>query len=215
MKWLRAVHHVESLAQACADMATRPASIFPLRVTQMWAVGEILGPPREDLQHVTVALCVDLPPEAVAWCSQPPGAQHWANATRLANNPVLAWWRSAHAPVWNHCIDRPVQVWDEANGVDEEVLAALRDGRGQSLRPAAPAPQLLRARLDEELAVSLHALRACTRDYEDRRWSPGKLEPIADALWRAGDGYLDVLDAVRDARPDGTRADEVPRYKFM
>ena len=199
MKWMRAVHHVQSLAESCAEMATRPVSIFPLRVVQMWAVGDILGPARDDLEFVRVALCVELPPDAVAWWSEPPGAQHWANATRLAKNPVLAWWRSAQAPVWNHRVDRPLRVWDEADGVQEEVLAALREGRGESLRPAAPPPELLRARLNEELAVSLHALRACTKDYEDRRWSPGKLEPVADALWRAGDGYLDVLDAVENA----------------
>jgi hypothetical protein len=196
MKWERAVHHVGSLAGACADLATRPSSIFPLRVTQLWVVGDLLGPPR-DLDTVTVALGVDLPVEEVPWWSEPPGAQHWANATRLAKNPVLAWWRSAHAPVWNHRIDRPALVWDDAGGVREETLAALRDGRGESVRPAAPAPDLLRARLDEELAVSLRALHAHTRGYEDRRWSPGKLEPFADALWRASNGYLDVLDAVR------------------
>jgi hypothetical protein len=196
MRWERAVHHVESLAQACADMATRPHAIFPLRVTQMWVTGDILGPPR-DLETVTVALCVDLPVDEVPWWSEPPGAQHWANATRLAKNPVLAWWRSAHAPVWNHRINRPALVWDDANGVREDTLAALRDGRGESVRVAAPAQDQLRARLHEELAVSLRALRTCTRAYEDRRWSPGKLEPVADALWRATDGYLDVLDAVR------------------
>ncbi len=196
VKWQRAVHHVESLAHACVDMAPGPTSIFPLRVTQLWAVGDVLGPQRE-LETVTVALCVDLPVEAVAWRSEPPGAQHWANATRLAKSPVLAWWRSAHAPVWNHRIDRPALVWDDVAGVREDTLAALRDGRGESVRSAAPEPERLRARLDDELAVSLSALRACTLAYEDRRWRPGKLEPVADALWRAGDGYLDVLDAVR------------------
>jgi hypothetical protein len=198
MKWERAVHHVESLAQACADMATRPPSIFPLRVTELWVVGDLLGLPR-DLETVTVALSVDLPVDEVPWWSEPPGAQHWANATRLAKNPVLPWWRSAHAPVWNHRIDRPALVWDDANGVREDTLAALRDGRGESVRLEAPAPDLLRSRLDEELAVSLRALHAHTQTYEDRRWSPGKLEPVADALWRASNGYLDVLDAVRRA----------------
>ena len=81
----------------------------------------------------------------------------------------------------------------------EETLAALRDGRGETVRSTAPADDLLSARVREELAVSLRALRACTQTYENRRWSPGKLEPVADALWRAGDGYLDVLDAVNRA----------------
>ena len=195
MKWSRAVHHVESLSQACAEIAIRPPSIFPLRVTQLWAVGDLLGPPR-DLETVIVALCVDLPADEVPWWSEPAGAQHWANATRLAKNPVLAWWRSAHTPVWNHRIVRPALVWDDADGVRQDVLDALRDGRGESVRTDPPPEDLLRSRLDEELAVSLRALRRCTQAYEDRRWTPGKTEPVADALWRAGDGYLDVLDAV-------------------
>ncbi|GAA1821717.1 hypothetical protein HC028_22890 [Planosporangium flavigriseum] len=198
MNWTRAVHHVESLAKSCADMATRPPSIFPLRVTQLWAVGDILGPPRE-LETVTVALSVDLPPEAVPWWSEPPGAQHWANATRLARNPITAWWRSAHAPVWNHRIVRPALVWDSADGVRADTLAALHDGRGESVRIPAPDPDALRERLQEELSLSLSALRTGTHTYEERRWSPGKLEPVADSLWRASDGYLDVLDAVQRA----------------
>jgi hypothetical protein len=195
MKWARAVHHLESLAQTCAEMATRPASIYPLRVTQMWAVGDILGPER-DLEIVTVALCVDLPIDEVAWWCEPPGAQHWSNATRLAKNPVLPWWRSSRGPVWNHRIDRPALVWDDADGVQEDTLAALRAGRGESVRITAPTPQELRTRLHDELVVSLHALRACTQAYEDRRWRPGKLEPFSDALWRASDGYLDLHDAI-------------------
>ncbi|MGC9669890.1 DUF7711 family protein [Planosporangium sp. 12N6] len=195
MKWTRAVHHVESLARACADMATRPSSIFPIRVTQLWAVGDVLGPPR-DLEAVTVALSVDLPVDEVPWWTEPHGAQHWASATRLTKNPIVAWWRSAHAPVWNHRIDRPVLVWDGTDGVREEALVALAEGRGEALRPAAVDPDLLRERLRDELAVSRRALRARTQTYEQRRWSPGKLEPVADALWQVSSGYLDVLDAV-------------------
>jgi hypothetical protein len=176
-------------------MITRPLTIFPLRVTQLWAVGDILGVPR-DLEAVTVALCVDLPVDEVAWWSEPPGAQHWSNATRLAKNPILPWWRSARGPVWNHRIDRPALVWDHLTGVREDTLAALREGQSESVRTAAPTEDELLERLREELTVSLRALRARTRNYEQRRWSPGKLEPVADALWRASDGYLDVRAAV-------------------
>ena len=42
MRWDRAVHHVAALARSCADMATNPVS--SIRVTQLWAVGDILGP---------------------------------------------------------------------------------------------------------------------------------------------------------------------------
>ena len=195
VKWTRAVHHVESLAQSCADTATRPSSIFALRVTQLWVAGDLLGPPR-DLELITVALCVDLPVDQVAWLSEPTGTQHWASATRLTKNPVLPWWRSVHAPVWNHRIDRPAMLWDDATGICQDTLSALRDGRGESVRLPAPEPDALTARLRDELRVSLGALHACSIAYEDQRWRPGKLEPVADALYRASAGYLDVLDAI-------------------
>jgi hypothetical protein len=60
MKWTRAVHHLEALAQTCAEIATHPCSAFSLRVVQLWAVGDILGAVR-DVETVTVALAVDLP----------------------------------------------------------------------------------------------------------------------------------------------------------
>ena len=64
MKWSRAVHHLEELAHVCADMAGRPATIFPLRVTALWAFGNVLNS-RDDLDWLSVVLAVDLPLEEV------------------------------------------------------------------------------------------------------------------------------------------------------
>jgi hypothetical protein len=192
MKWSRAIHHVETLAQSCAE--TMGSSIYSLRVAGLWAAGDLLEPP-QDRDWVRVALTVDQPAADVPWFGEPRGSQHWANAVRLTKNPVTPWWRSVHAPVWNHRIVRPVLVWDSAGGIREEVLEALRDGRIEELRPPAPGDDESRERMRAELAVSLAALRASTETYDRRRWSPGKLEPVADELWRASDGYLDVLAA--------------------
>ena len=195
MKWTRAVHHLEGLASKCAELAAGPASIHPLQVVQLWAVGDILGNQR-DLDWVKVAVVVDRPVDEVPWLSQPPGSQHWSSATRLAQNPIVALWRSARAPVWNHYIERPAPLWDLASGVAEETLAALREGRGEEVRIPAPTPAEFHRRLEEELAVSLRALRARSEAYDAKRWRPGRIEPASDALWRATDGYLDVLDAI-------------------
>lgn len=202
MKWSRAVRHVEELAAKCGEVAGLPSSIHPLRVVRLWAVGDLLGEPR-DLERVTVAVVVDLPVDDVPWLSEPHGAEHWANATRVAKNPIRPLWRSSRAPVWNHHIDRPALVWDSVDGTVGETLAALADGRGEDVRLPAPGPDELRARLRDELVVSLRALRRHTRAYEDKRWSPGKLTAVSDALWRVGDGYLDVLDAVARVERDG------------
>jgi hypothetical protein len=180
------------MAEACGDKAR---AFSPLRVTEFWAYGEILGAQRE-LEGVRVAMAVDLPVEDVPWLSLPPGSQHWSNATRLTQSPLRPLWRSAHAPIWNHWIERPVLLWDSATGVAEKALAGLREGQGESLRPPAPTPDELRARLEDELAICLRSLRGQTRLYDDERWRPGKMEPVADALYRASDGYLDIMDAM-------------------
>jgi hypothetical protein len=198
VKWSRAVQHVEELAAKCGELAA--GSIQPLRVVEVWAVGDILGAPR-DVERVTVALVVDLPVDDVPWLSEPPGAEHWANASRVSRNPIRPFWRSSRAPVWNHCVDRPALVWDAVDGTVEKTLAALADGRGEDVRLPAPGADELRARLRDELAVSLAALRRHTRAYEDKRWAPGKLTTVSDALWRVSDGYLDVLDAVTPDHP--------------
>ena len=142
MKWSRAVHHLEELANSCSDMAGRPATIFPLRVTELWAFGDVLTnhvqTQQDDLEALQVALAVDLAVEDVAWLCHPAGAEHWAHATRLSKNPVLALWRSRRAPVWNHRIHRPLLIWSEPGGIGTEAIAALRDGAAEPLRLPEP-----------------------------------------------------------------------------
>jgi hypothetical protein len=196
MKWSRAVHHLEELAHGCADMATRPVTIFPLRVTSLWAFGEVLTG-QSDLDALEVVLAVDLPTDEVAWLCPPAGAEHWSHAIGLAKNPVIPSWRSTRAPLWNHVIRSPLLIWDEQGGVATNTMSALREGAANPLRLPEPAPQEMVSRLEDELAVSLHALSSASATYERRRFSPGKLEPVADALWRASAGYLDVLGAIR------------------
>lgn len=185
MKWTRASQHVEALATAC-----EAARALPLPVTRLSVFGPFLAA-TQDLAAVDVAIEVDLP--EVPWRSVPQGAAHWANATKLSRNPFSPVWRSAQAPVWNHFVVRPVPVWTVSDGVLTDTLAAIQDGT--VARPDAPGPGELRDRIEAELAVSLAALRSCTRAYEEKRWRPGKLEPVADALWSVTDGYLDLLDA--------------------
>jgi hypothetical protein len=173
-----------------------------LRVTSLWTFGAVLTS-HDDLDALPVVLAVDLPVDDVAWLCSPAGAEHWSHATRLSKNPMVALWRSTRAPLWNHRIQRPLLIWDEHGIPDEPVavaadgLSALRDGTAEALRLPEPTPGEMASRLEAELAVSLRALESTAGVYEQRRFSPGKLEPVADALWRATAGYLDVLGAVR------------------
>ncbi|MDX8047809.1 hypothetical protein SK571_00310 [Lentzea sp. BCCO 10_0798] len=192
MKWTRAVHHLAELAEKCGDL---PASFFRFQVVEVWVFGELLDVPR-DVDTIEVALVTDLPVDEVPWLSEPAGAEHWANSTRLSRNPFEARWRSKDAPVWNHRIERPALVWSAADGMNEETLVAISDGTGELVRQAAPSPEELRKRVEDEFDVSLRALRRVNQAYTDHRWSPGKLTPYSDALWRTTTGYLDLLDVV-------------------
>jgi hypothetical protein len=186
------VHHLVELAEKCDDL---PGSFFRFQVVELWVFGELLDVPK-DLEIIEVALVTDLPVDEVPWLSEPVGAEHWANSTRVSRNPIDALWRSKDAPVWNHRIERPALVWSAVDGINEEALVAVSDGTGELVRTAAPAPEELRKRLEDELAVSLQALHKANQDYTDRRWSPGKLTPYSDALWRTTTGYLDLLDVL-------------------
>ena len=195
MKWLTAVGHVRRLAEQCAEMAELPSRFQAVPVSALWAVGDVLGEAC-DLDWVKVALSVDLPVGEVPWFCTPDGAAQWSEATRLSKNPVGVWWRSVHAPIWNHRIVCPVLIWDRASGVREDALAALRDGRGAELVQARPTAEEFAGRMADELAVSRAALVARTADYDAKRWGRTRLEKIADPLFEASLGYLDVLEAL-------------------
>ena len=194
MKWLTAVGHVRRLAEQCVEMAELPSRFQGLPVSALWAVGDVLETAR-DLEWVKVVLVVDLPVSEVPWFCTPDGAAQWSEATRLSKNPVGAWWRSAQAPVWNHHIVRPLLVWDRAGGLREDALRALREGRGAELGQAAPTAEEFAARMLDELVVSRAALVARTADYDAKRWGRTRLEKLADPLFEASLGYLDVLEA--------------------
>lgn len=184
---------MRQLADAASDLVESPAASFALPVTQLWATRELLEAPRDDLDWVTVAVVVDLPVAEVPWLTKPKGAEHWENATGAAKKPVVTLWRSAHAPVWNHYLERPALLWERETGLAEDVMRALNEGHGEVIRTQAPSADELRARLHDDIAVSLDALRERTQAYEKRRWAPGKLTPASDALWEASNGYIDLL----------------------
>lgn len=184
---------ITRLAEQCDEMMRLPAALGSLRVTQFWAIGDVLGPARQDLEWLRVAAVVDLPVDEVPWWCAPVGASWWCDRTRASKNPVTIWWRSAGAPVWNHRVTTPLLVWDEARGIQGPAVDAIRDGRGASLAISAPTHEEYVVRMQEELSVSLDELRRRTLEYEAEHTT--RLGIRADALFDAARGYLDVLDA--------------------
>ncbi|MGI4894988.1 MAG: DUF7711 family protein [Janthinobacterium lividum] len=200
MKWTTAVRTLTDVGAACTKAAAIPSAVMPLRITSAWVHGVLLGPRRDavdDLDGVAVALAADVAEDACPWLTQPTGAGQWLNATGMEKRPVALVFRSAHAPIFNHRVQRPVRFWDVEGGVDSAVLAAIDTGEGERLRPGAVSAAELTARVGAELAVSLAAVRAASADFDGHRWAPGSPLKRADALAAAVTGYLDLLEMSR------------------
>lgn len=215
VKWSTAVGQLRRLAEQCQDLADSPSSLNVLRATQVWAVGEVLGVPR-DLDWVRAAVCVDLPAEDVPWMCLPEGAEYWADVTRASKHPVAIWWRSSRAPVWNHRVVRPVLVWEATSGIREESMAALRAGNGGLAGLAPASKEDFVTRMDDELQVSLAELRLRTHEYESEHTT--RLGVRGDRLYTAASGYLDVLTAMNacpapDASTVGIEGQAAPAMK--
>ncbi|WP_369052467.1 DUF7711 family protein [Kineococcus terrestris] len=201
MRWTTAARQLEKVAAGCAHAARLP--FLGLRVEEAWVHGRLLGPREDDVPDgaVAVALVCDAARDDVPWGRAPAGAQHWLGAAGLATLPVAVVFRSAAGPVAGHAVQRPVRFWSREDGVDEDVLRAVRDGDAERLRPPAPEPERAAADLAEEARVSLAALRRASADYREHRWGGGSPVARADVLADVVAGWLDLLDA--GAAPPG------------
>ncbi len=174
-------------------------------VTAAYVYGELLDGP-EDLDAVQVALVVDLPPDQVTWRADPPTAAAFAELTRLSKLPVRWAWRPVLWPVWNHEVRGPVRFWS-LDGPDEQALAALDERRFDQLRRLVPEPAEELEQLEGELASSRAHLKLVTDAYWDREWRrehKGVGAYPEHHLWRAAEGYLDLLAAVERRHAERT-----------
>ena len=90
---------------------------------------------------------------------RPAGVAAWADTTRVSKYPLVRWWRSTHAPVWNHRIVAPVVLWDEGHGTHVEAIDAVREGREATLGLTGPDREAFVTRMEDEdvLAAQSHA----------------------------------------------------------
>jgi len=201
VKWTTALATLEQVGERCAHVAAQPVGIIRLQVSEAWVFGPLLGPVRaevDDVDGVRVALVTDAAAADLAWGTQPTGAGQWLAASGLEKRPVRLVLRPGDGPVGNHAVDRPVRFWSREDGLDHDVLRALRAGDGEHLRPEPPTAEEAQRQLAAELTVSLAAVRRTSADHAAHRWAPGNPLKRSDALAAAVAGYLDLLDA-RDA----------------
>lgn len=198
MKWTTALSTLEQVGERCAHVAAQPPGIIALRVQEAWVFGPLLGPVQpevDDVDGVRVALVTDAASADVAWGTRPVGAGQWLAASGLEKRPVHLVLRPGDGPVANHAVERPVRFWSRTEGLDHDVVRALRAGDGEHLRPEPPSAREAADQLSADLAVSLGAVARTSADYDGHRWAPGNPVKRADALAAAVGGYLELLAA--------------------
>ncbi|MGH3918668.1 MAG: DUF7711 family protein [Egibacteraceae bacterium] len=125
VRYRRAVEKLRFLADRCQWTTRLPADEPFLH--EAYVFGEILNG-ADLIECLNVAFALNLPPEEVPWCSQPPGTAWLVDNLRLDKGGIAYWWRSRHEPVGNHVIRDPVRFWS-LDGTDEAVLDTLRERR--------------------------------------------------------------------------------------
>lgn len=198
MRYRRAVERLRMLAEECERTKRIPADEPFLR--EAYVFGDLLDGP-DTVEVIEVVLVLNLPPEEVAWETQPPGTMWLVDFLRLDKGGIAYWWRSHRDPVANHRIRGPVRFWS-LEGVEKGVLEALRERRFEVARQAAGGGEPVVAQVEGDLGTALEHLRAVHEAYWDRRWRRehrGLARYPEHHLWEAVQGYLDLLD-VRDER---------------
>ena len=196
MQYRRAVQKLYDLAEACQSTTALPGE-GPF-LCEAYVFGDVVGGV-DPLEWVQVAFTLNLPPEKVPWGSQPWGTPWLVDRLRLDKGGFGYWWRSRHEPVSNLMIREPVRFWS-LDGIDVQVLDALRDRRFADLPRQTASPAELRRRTEADLDRALNQLRVVRDMYWDRDWRHehrGGGRYPENHLWEAADGYLDLLDAVR------------------
>jgi hypothetical protein len=202
MRYRRAVEKLRELAQACESVKGWPTEDPFLLAAYVF--GDVLRG-ADPLECVEVVLVLNLPPQEVAWGSNPHGTEWLADRLRLSKGGFIYWWRSHLDPVANHHIRGPVRFWSHA-GPDEDVLEALAEHRFDDLPRVATSPDAMREKLAAELGAALSHLHAVHDSYWDRDWRRehrGGGRYPEDELWEAVHGYLDLHDSAKSVtQPD-------------
>ncbi|WP_181449391.1 DUF7711 family protein, partial [Nonomuraea aridisoli] len=193
VRYRRAVERLRMLARACEQ--TRRVPVDEPFLREAYVFGSLVDG-ADPVEPIEVVFVLNLPPEEVAWGTQPPGTAWLVDFLELDKGGVAYRWRSRHDPVANHRIREPVRFWSLA-GIDEAVLDALEGRRFELLRQGHPEARTERADVTEELRTALEHLRAVHEAYWDRKWRRehrGLSRHPEHHLWEAVHGYLELLD---------------------
>jgi hypothetical protein len=193
-----AIGHLVEVAEVATErLRLRDTDIgWPLE--ELWVTGDLLGP-ADTLEAGSVVLVLDVPIDELPWLALHPAGQWVGEQLRLGKRPILWCYRPLIGPVWNHEHRRLVRFWSARDGLDTDVIDALRDRRIDRLTVVEPSEDALTEQVREELSASRRHLRSVLDSYWDNNWRrehKGYDESPEDHLWRAATAVEDMLAAL-------------------
>jgi len=190
-----AVRHLVEVADAASDgLRFRDTEIgWPLQ--EVWVTGALLEPV-DELEHGSVMLMIDLPPDEMPWLAVHPAAEWIGDQLRLGKRPL--WWsyRPTAWPPWSYRDRRVARLWSITSGPDDEVIEALLTGLPTTVLE--PEQSELLEQLGVEHAVAKAHLRSILDTYWDQGWRRANRHDASpeDQLRRAATAVVEIEAAI-------------------
>ena len=190
-----ALRHLVELAEAASERLRFRSTELGWPLEELWVAGALLDS-IDELDHGSVVLMLDLPPDELPWLAAHPAAEWIGDQLRLGKRPL--WWsyRPTAWPPWTYRDRRVARFWSATTGLDEELIEALRTQRPVTI------VEPTQAQLVEQLGIELPAAKAHLRsilghywDHEWRRTNRHDTSP-EDQLWRAATAVTEIEAAI-------------------
>ena len=197
MKRSTAIRHLVGLAEESSRLAALPNFDWP--VDEMWVAGEVMDG-LSTFDGVTVILLLDVPAEKLTWLALHPIEAGVVESLRLSKLPVWHRMRPVGGPAWNAVERRVVRFWHASEGLDWQLIEALR--LGERVEAVEVSADEYVQQMETELVGSRAHLKSVLNDYwkpdwrrEHRGWG---VYP-EDHLWRAAEAVHDIEAALNRA----------------
>jgi len=190
-----AIRHLVELADVASDGLRFVETEIGWPLAEVWVTGALLDAV-DELEHGSVVLMIDLPPDELPWLAVHPTAEWVGDRLRLGKRPLSWSYRPAAWPPWTYRHRRVVRFWSATGGVEHDVIDALRTGRLATV--VEPEQDALRDQPGVEHAVARAHLRAILDRYWDQDWRRANWHDTSpeDQLWRAAIAVTEIEAAL-------------------
>jgi hypothetical protein len=192
-----AIRHLVELAEVATGLLRLNRTAIGWPLTGMWVAGALLES-ADEIDHGTVVLMIDLPPDELPWLATHPTAEWVGEQLRLGKRPLSWAYRPTTWPAWTYRDQRVARFWSASNGMESGLIDELRSGVVSGL--IEPDRAELVAQVSVELDVSKSHLRSILAQYWDHDWRRNNHSHTSpeDELWRAATAVTELEEALSE-----------------